>query len=252
MNEITFANSFWLNEFNFSKYHYTDNRHGAKVHYIGYMKEGYAVLKSAGRTVTVKKGEFLYIPKDCCYESFWYGDPIVNFYSFGFMYSPVSDISMSIQNIEATDEAVALCQKIKTGIAVDSMSVGYVYQLFGLLIPKMAEYVPTNKEKLVKKAIDYMRKNPSFTVASVAKYCTISESSLYAAFRKVLGKTPIDTKNEILAEKTMALLTTTDMTLDAICETLNFSSVSYMRRIFRDRYNMTPKEARKENSIRHI
>lgn len=252
MNDKDFSKSFWLNKFSYSKYHYNDNRHGAKVNYIGYMIDGYAILKSTDLTVKVQKGDFLYIPKGCCYESFWYGEPTVSFYSFGFMHSPITETSMSIQTIEASEEAIELCKKIKTGITADSMSIGYVYQLLGVLAPKLSQAEPSSKERLVKKAIDYMRTNPAFTVSDVAKYCMVSESGLYSAFRKVIGKTPIDTKNEILAQKVMALLTTTNMTLDEICEALHFSSVSYMRRIFRGRYNMTPKEARKEISIRHI
>ena len=252
MDDKTFVDSFWLNEFTFSKYHYTDNRHGAKVNYVAYIKEGYVIFKLSDRTIRVDKGEFLFIPKGCCYESLWYGEPIVNFYSFGFMHSPVDIEAFSIQAIEATDEAVELCKKVKTGRKADSLSVGYVYQLFGMLLPKMLEYKPSSKELLVKKAIKYMRNNPTFSIADIAKYCAVSESGLYASFRKVINKTPIETKNEILAEKVMGLLTTTDMTLDAICELLHFSSVSYMRRVFRNRYNMTPKEARKENITKLI
>lgn len=92
-----------------------------------------------------------------------------------------------------------------------------------------------------------MRNTDDFTMKDVATHCKISESGLYPIFQKVFQKTPLEMKQEILCEKAVQLLTTTDLSVEEISNRLLFSSSSYFRKILRKYTGKTPREIRKES-----
>jgi AraC-like DNA-binding protein len=80
----------------------------------------------------------------------------------------------------------------------------------------------------------------------VAAYCHVSTSGLYSIFKKQLGKTPNELHAEILCEKAVSLLSTTDKSVQEISDTLGFSSTSYFRKILKKHTGKAPLEIRKE------
>ena len=99
---------------------------------------------------------------------------------------------------------------------------------------------------VVEKAIGYMRECPESKISDIAKLCNISESGIYIIFKKQLNKTPNDIRLEILCERAVLLLKTTDKTIQEISDTLGFSSTSYFRKILHHYIGKTPREIRKE------
>ncbi|MBE6762725.1 MAG: AraC family transcriptional regulator, partial [Ruminococcaceae bacterium] len=64
-----------------------------------------------------------------------------------------------------------------------------------------------------------------------------------------LDKTPNQFRNEILCEKAISLLTTTNKSVQEISDTLNFSSTSYFRKILKAHTGKTPLEIRKKSDF---
>lgn len=76
-----------------------------------------------------------------------------------------------------------------------------------------------------------MKNTDNYTMKDVSAYCEISESGLYPIFQRVFQKTPLEIKQEILCEKAVQLLTTTDLSVEEISNRLLFSSSSYFRKV---------------------
>ena len=73
----------------------------------------------------------------------------------------------------------------------------------------------------------------------------MSESGVYAFFR-TFGTTPIELKNAMLAERAVALISSTDLSVEEICGRLGLSSYAYFRKVIRDFAGKSPTEIRRE------
>jgi transcriptional regulator GlxA family with amidase domain len=112
---------------------------------------------------------------------------------------------------------------------------------------RFSEYNP--KEILLQTAFDYIQRHESFTVPELARACGISESGLYAFFRNYANTTPIEIKHNLIAERAVALLTTTDMTVETIASHLGLCSSAYLRRILKKQTERTPSQIRRNTKF---
>ena len=74
----------------------------------------------------------------------------------------------------------------------------------------------------------------------------MSESGLYAFFRNYAGSTPINLKNKIKTENAVALLESTDLSVEEISQRTGFCSAEYFRKITKQKTGKTPTEIRRE------
>ena len=102
-------------------------------------------------------------------------------------------------------------------------------------------------EASVAKAFKYMQNNPNAKMGDVAKYCNISETTLFSLFKKRFKKTPNEIRQKILCEKAEELLITTNLSVEEISGKLGFSSASYFRKILKKHLNITPTGIRKKS-----
>lgn len=79
----------------------------------------------------------------------------------------------------------------------------------------------------------------------LARHLGMSESGVYAFFRS-FATTPIEVKNSVLAERAVALLSSTDLSVEEICGRLELSSSAYFRKVIRDFVGKSPTEIRRE------
>lgn len=101
------------------------------------------------------------------------------------------------------------------------------------------------RSKTIDRALAFMHAHTAYTVGDMAAHCGVSESGLYAAFQKHLGKTPMEVRHEILAEKAAELLSSTDLSVEEISDRLGFSSSSYFRKVLKKQTGQSPRAIRK-------
>ena len=250
MNDIIFAREFRFDEIRISRYRYNDARGGAPYHYIAYMREGTGRLVGAERTLEVEAGDFFYIPEGYPYQSYWKGQDEVCFDSYGFRRFPRAEgQAYPMQKMQADAEALMLLERLAQDKRIDCTSIGLFYQLLGCLLGRMAVGPESRKYQLVDAAENYMYEHTGYTAADVARHCGVSESTLYAAFREARGYTPTQARHRLLSERAVRLLTTTDMSVEAISEQLGFSSAIYFRKILAEQTGKTPRMIRREREI---
>ncbi len=247
MEDILFSNSFHFHLFQFENYHHRNNTGGVELHYIGHMLRGHArVDPVSGERLEIAEGDYFYIPRGLCYRSHWYGEPEVLFESFGFFYLPDTR-KFALQKIPDRDglyEAFGHADIHRT----DCENIGLFYTALGRALAYMECTHESGHHATVQRAIAYMREHRDFTVADVAHAANVSESGLYAIFREVKGKTPIEVKWELQAEKARDLLATSDLSVEEIASACGVSSSGYLRKILKRVYEKTPREMRKTNT----
>ncbi len=245
MNRILSSNSFRFLEITRDTYHYSDNRGGSPEHYLAYMIDGTCRIVSPRGTIEAKSGDLFYIPKELRYQSYWYGEPTIRFLSFGFQLFPEAAVlPYALQTIPCRDEQRRQLVSLPHTLNPTSDTLGAFYSLLASLLPVMTTDALTRKEEICSAAHQLLREDPHSTVGQLAVRLGISESSLYDAFKSCGKTTPNSLRQEVLCEKAVLLLTTTDNSVQEISDRLNFSSPSYFRKILKLHTGFSPREIR--------
>lgn len=247
MNDAIFRTNFRFSEVCYSETTHMDNSHGIDIHHICFMKHGKGRIVAKKQVIEIEENEMLYIPKGCCYHSFWIAEDNVCFDSIGFLYFPNSTpngYKLQKINYDATIyEAFLPLSKEKT---INTSSIGALYHLLGLLESQLELESHDKDVAVCEKLILLMKQNPQRTIPEYAALCEVSETLLYNYVKRIFQKSPNRLRQEILCEKAAALLSTTTHTIEEICDSIGFSSAAYFRKVFESVYQKTPSQFRKE------
>ncbi len=255
MKDIAVYYKICTHEYHFVQDRCHDVHQGSPNHYIGRLKRGRARLVSDSVTLSLEVGDVFYIPKGLVYKSYWMaGETGVVFDSFGFSESPASmPGSMTLQKLSCSQEQLALMDRIASETALQQNSLRVAQDLLRLLselLPLLAKAKREDRQRaLADRAISIIKDDPALDIPAVAAICSVSESGLYAAFRKSGYDTPLHERQKLLIKKAIHLLVTTDTSVEQISADLCFSSSSYFRKIFKSLTGKTPREVRKDAPI---
>lgn len=89
--------------------------------------------------------------------------------------------------------------------------------------------------------------NLTLPISEICKLCGYSHRHLLRAFKTYLNMTINEYLTDVKLNYCCSLLASTNYTMLDICNRLNFSSLSHLNRIFREKYHMTPTQFRKQN-----
>ena len=250
MNSAIFCKSFVFKYLRFSHYKYTDNSEGVHANYLAYMVEGHARLRTDTETVEIGEGDLFFIPDGCKYRSYWYGDPKIEFISLGFGCLPnFENRSYPPQILPWDGEAVAVMRSLAQKKTLDGADVGRFYTLLGSFLPRMTYRRKTGQSDLVERAKRLILADPHLSTGELAKRCAVSESALYAAFKKSSDRSILEFRRDTVMERAKELLISTDDPVEEISRRLAFSSGAYFRKCFKERFGVSPRALRKQYEI---
>lgn len=250
MDDRTFSEGFLFRTITFDQYHYTDNRTGAPHHYLARMLTGHCRLVSDRETVEVGPGEVFYIPRQCAYQSYWYGEPEVRFISLGFLCLPnLERKTYTLQVLPAGQTALALLDTLATANPTTARDIGLFYTLVGELLPAMSDRPQGRAEEIVQRARTCLLAHLHASPAELAQMCAVSTASLYAAFRQASDLTLQQLRDQLLLERAQDLLLASDCTIESISDQLGYSSPSYFRKKFYRQFHTTPRAMRRAHRI---
>ena len=230
--------------YQYSTYHHTDVSHGADIHYLAMLNRGSARIRTDRETIHIASGDIFYIPRGLCYHSFWHGEPEIEFISFGFLTMPARDQKSYLpQVLPHNDELAKQLQQIPLeGRSVSSQTLSLFYAALAVAVQQMTYNQEGQPSGIADRAMAYIRKHPFAQIPEIANACGVSQPHLYACFREETSYSPNRYRQQILCERAMELLTTTDLTVQAISEQLHFSSPSYFRKVFFRYAGQTPRQ----------
>lgn len=255
MEQILFCKTFIFRTVRLNSSHHSDNSNGIPCHFIARMHSGSAIIRAvSGEELYLRAGDIFYLPMGLQYHSYWMtdetGDRSVSWETYGFTHLPVpNEARYAMQKIFPTEEAVGWLDRLKKDQEVSPASVGYLYLFLSEVLSDMRVSDCDPKAAMFRKAFDYIQKHESFAVPEVARVCGISESGLYALFRDYAHTTPVDIKHRIIVERAVALLTSTNLTIETIAYDLGLCSSAYLRRILKKQTGRTPSQIRKESKL---
>ena len=248
MDNTLFSKSFYFAEISRKVNWHTDNSRGIPCNYIGRMLSGRAEIVSADDgTLELSVGDVFYFPFGLKYHSYWYAEGAdVRFESYRFDFYP-SDLGkrFCLQKLYPNAEQLSVLDLLSADKTVTPLSVGRLFSFFGSLMPSMKTNAPDPRARLFEEAREYISKNLDFKVPELARHLGMSESGVYAFFRS-FATTPIEVKNSVLAERAVALISSTDLSVEEICGRLGLSSSAYFRKVLRDFVGKSPTEIRRE------
>ena len=252
MEQSLFYNTFLFRTIQLKSFHHTDNGAGIPNHFIARMQRGSGVIRAlSGEELSLEAGDVFYLPMGLQYHSYWTtdgsDDPAVSWESYGFIHLPVNGEDRYVmQKISPSAKATHWLDLLKQDQTVSPASVGYLYLFLSEVLPDLRIAESDPKTALLQTAFRYIQEHDSFSVPELARACGISESGLYALFRDCAGTSPIDIKHRLIAERAVLMLTTTDLTVEAIASSLDLCSSAYLRRILKKQTGQTPVQIRKE------
>lgn len=241
-DNAVFYNSFAFYKMTFSRTHYGDFRSGAVKNFIAYMLKGQARIVTENEKLEIREGDLFFIPKDLPYQSYWFADEEVSWYSFGFDLIPDGESRIfSLQKLPIGEKVPELIREIGTGKS--PRTIGLLYELLDLLMPDMksesGKPLQAEMERLLKK-------DPGISTESIADSLGVSVSGFYSKFRQESGMTPNAFRRLYIVRLARELLTTTDLPIEEISRRLLFSSSSYFRKTVFEVTGKTPSQIRKE------
>ena len=127
-----------------------------------------------------------------------------------------------------------------------------LYKLFHILFANFFECengntnIKDSTTRNIKVILDYISENykKTITIDELAENVNLSKHYFMRFFKKYMGMTCIEYINDYRLNVATNLLLTTRMQITEVSESIGITNLSYFNRIFKKKYNMTPKEYR--------
>ena len=132
-------------------------------------------------------------------------------------------------------------------------AVGMYYDFAGKVIGSLRPRENETLPPALGEIIGFIERDSvsDISVPELSERFRVSESTLYHLFRRYLGTTPVNYRNELRIERSLELLES-GMSVERTAEEVGFNSSVYFRSVFMNSTGMTPSEYRKSHSDRKV
>ena len=246
MKETGYISSLEMRELNFENTYTTGSLQSYARPCIGYLKRGLGKFFCNGNTYFAHEGDLIYIAKDTKYYSIWYGEPEIDFYSISFDFAqPYAFYDYRFQIVK--NYPAELPNALFEANMSDPMrALSLMYALLADLYQRMETEQVSVQSGAVEQAIMHIENHYTepLVIDALCKQCHLSRSSLFDAFKRRTGVSPIVYKHNLMIQHALDMLTHTDLTVDEISQRVGFSSSNYFRTVFTKMTGKTPKSVR--------
>ncbi len=229
-----------------------------RPHYcMGLILNGKGDFKFDNKTVTVEKGDIIFVPMGSTYSSHWSGSDGALYISAHFSFE---NHELFSRNKKIEIQKVTLPDDPDLKIKFDKMHEAYsgkkpqqlaalsiFYDILGMVYPKLSYTQTTLMDKRIEAAVMYIEKHftENFSIEQLAKLSTMSVPHFYECFKAQVGCSAITYKHKLCIRKALILLTESDLSVEEISGIVGFNSSIYFREIFKKMIGKSPNEYRK-------
>ncbi|MBL0745795.1 hybrid sensor histidine kinase/response regulator transcription factor [Chryseolinea lacunae] len=106
-------------------------------------------------------------------------------------------------------------------------------------------------ERFLEKLSDYVRQHiadPELTIVKAGKDLGLSRVHLYRKVKAVTGKSPVEFIRDFRLSVAAQLLEQHYMNVNEVCDAVGFQDLNYFRKMFKQKYNVVPKDYAKANN----
>ncbi len=211
--------------------------------------------------IHVVPGDIIFVPITSRYISKWKNAP--EYISMHFSFSDGCGISernrfilqkVTLPDFTSLKEQFLFALEQYTGNEANMLKVLSVfYSVLGNVLPILKHKSDKTIDERVSLAMEYIQLHAEqeISVPALAKQSDMSTSHFYTLFRKEVGTTPVEYKQNILINRAIRLLLADNsVSVEQISSMLGFSSSTYFRRVFKHITGKSPREYR--NSVLHL
>ena len=216
-------------------------------HGMLYVASGKIRFDFAEGELLASVGDVVYLPKNCHYEAMVlpeFGQTRDYLLNFDFAEETLPEHPVKLLHTKA-QWFPELCQELIEQQLKGEMRPlwfkGQMYLLLDHISVRLLRGEASEKEQLLQKAKQLLVDNPEISVTEVARNCGISESGLRSLFQKTCGCSPQQYRIDAKLRKAKLLLESTDMTVAAIAQKLQFYDEAYFCKMFRKYTGCSPK-----------
>lgn len=172
---------------------------------------------------------------------------------FHFLNTDKNNVYEGSYNLRIADYIQQLQNISVNGVSSHLFFEGILYIILALNIQQFTIDMSSSPESTsnltkkecqeVKRLSDQIIQNPekAFTVEYLCTEGTLSPFKIQEGFKKMHGRTVADFIRNVRVEKAENLITTTDLNISEIVYSIGFTSRSYFAKIFKKKYNCSPK-----------
>ena len=232
---------------------------------MGLILEGNGYFYPDGNTsqtpIHVTPGDIIFVPITSRYISKWKNGP--KYISIHFSFSAGCGISernrftlqkVTLPNFQQLKENFTYALEHYAGSESDMMCVLSVfYSVLSSVLPNLKHLSDKKIDKRISDAMEYIHLNAEqeLSIPLLAEKSDMSISHFYTLFKKEVGTTPIEYKQNVLINRAIRLLLSdTSLSVEQISSMLGFSSSTYFRRVFKHITGKSPREYR--SSVSHL
>lgn len=172
---------------------------------------------------------------------------------FNFLNHTSNRLYVGAPNLRLAEQVKKMNQSPIAGIFSHLYFEGLVYIILSFKVQQFIEDDTAREEgygNLTKKECeevnrlsDYIAQHPekSFTVDSLCMESCLSPCKIQQGFKMMHGRTVADFIRNVRVEKAEELISSTDLNISEIVYSIGFTSRSYFAKIFKKKYNCSPK-----------
>ena len=209
-----------------------------------------------GSTFMANSKDIVYIPKGINYKASFISDKGDGIHKVSYLINFIvtdedgkefllSDKIVKIYE-DKTGSIVECCRKI-----IDLYRKNRTLKVKSLCYKLFDEFFSAKNEKNImtlNDGVEYIRTNfnAPLSISTIAQKCALSESTFRRHFKEITKMSPAKYINMLKVEKAKELLKSSEITIDEICEFLNYYDKPYFYKIFKSCVGMTPLEYREK------
>ena len=241
----------------YDHHHFFDASGGKNNSSICYLEKGSLTLQSLQSTLVLPEGSLFFIPDGARYHAVYTGAPEIKQYCFNIIqrkFDLGEDLYYPVQRIDALSnpETGEIFRKIYALFSTEERlhqieGLGLYYGFYAKLLPLLKVESFVQYSPCVRQAVSYIeqRYREDFSMETLAAACYVSASTLFHRFKKELGSSPVQFRNQIRIEKAIADLRNPDLSIEQVALQNGFHSATYFFEVFKSHSGLTPAEYRK-------
>lgn len=210
---------------------------------------GMGNFETKNKTFSVKRGDILYLPKNCEYTQHTSGETIISIHFINYTFNTQNEIEvMTLESAEYTEEIIQNMYNIWK-----EKKPGHRYKCISLLYELLYYIYKGNYDQKIinisnntslKIATDYIHSNfrsKNFEVGELADMCSVSETYFRKLFKKIYAVSPKQYILNLKLEYASQLLQSKLYNVNEVSEKSGFADVKYFSRLFKTKFGYTPK-----------